>query len=1084
VPRLCNHSELLLKERGGDQNGVSSMKSCPECDSILPVESPHGLCPKCLLGRQISGNSSICAAEQMPAEDSSTVPVPSTFERPGDLIGRYKLLQKLGEGGCGIVYMAEQQEPVKRRVALKVIKLGMDTVQVIARFEAERQALALMDHPNIAKVLDGGTTSTGRPYFVMELVRGVPITRFCDENRLDTRRRLELFILVCRAIQHAHQKGIIHRDIKPSNILVADHDGTPVPKVIDFGIAKATAGQTLTDKTLFTAFEQFLGTPAYMSPEQATLSGVDVDTRSDIYSLGVLLYELLTGKTPFDIKEFRAAGLDAIRRVICEQEPPRPSTRLSTMQEGELRTTALQRKSEPPSLRNLLRGDLDWIVMRTLEKDRSRRYETANGLAMDLHRHLSNEPVMACPPSALYRLQKIVRRNRLVFAAAAAVMVSLLAGLGLSTWLLLQERAARRRAEIADRNAETEASMLSAMVMSPADVSRYESVIRASLDRQKKSQGSNHDLIIQSLNALSMVCLSQNKPVESEAALREAVALARESMDRDPTRASARLGLVLHHLAFVLREKKAPADARPFAEEAFILYERHPDWPDFERLHAFQVLDGVLRDLGEWGGLEVFYRRALAMEKRLPGNDDAGVTFLLYPLAAVLEHNGKRDEAEGFYHEAAAKFRNGAQSGGVEEQFNLGTLYESGRGVTQDYAEALKWYRKAADQGNANAENNLGWLYKNGWGVDRDYVEAVSWFRRSAERGNVTARCNLADMYSKGQGVTQDSAEALKWYRKAAEQGQAGAQWQVGQHYANGEGGAKDLNEAVKWYRKAAEQGDAEGQSSLADCYRDGSGVEKDYAQAARWFRKAAEGGSAYAQRALGLMCANGQGVNKDLAEALKWFSLASDQGDAEAQLRLGWMYESGDGVAKNAAEAMKWYRKGADQGSAYCENNVGVLYQKGFGVAKDSVEAAKWILKSADHGLADAQMNLGAMYLKGEGVPADPAEAVKWYHKAAEQGNADAQNDLAWLLATFDDPKIRDGRGAVHFAQSAVETTHRKDPNKLGTLAAAYAEAGQFTNAVTSQKEAIALLQDEGTRREFNARLRLYESNSPYREQ
>ena len=373
-------------------------------------------------------------------------------EKAGDVIGRYKIREKLGEGGCGAVYVAEQTEPVRRRVALKIIKLGMDTRSVIARFEAERQALAMMDHPNIAKVLDAGTTETGRPFFVMELVRGIKITEYCDQHNLDTSQRLALFTQVCHAIQHAHQKGIIHRDIKPSNILVTLHDGVPVPKVIDFGIAKAIEGR-LSELTVYTELHQFIGTPAYMSPEQAEMSGLDIDTRSDIYSLGVLLYELLTGRTPFDPKDLLQVGLDQMRRTIRETEPLRPSTRLSTMVDADLTSVAKSHSAEPPKLIHFIRGDLDWIVMKALEKDRTRRFETANALSADVQRFLHNEPVEARPPRNFYRFRKLVRRNKTTFAAVGAVAAALVFGLGLSLYLYIQERAALRRAIAAEKQA-------------------------------------------------------------------------------------------------------------------------------------------------------------------------------------------------------------------------------------------------------------------------------------------------------------------------------------------------------------------------------------------------------------------------------------------------------------------------------------------------------------------------------------------------------------------------------------------------------------------------------------------------------
>jgi ankyrin repeat protein len=347
-------------------------------------------------------------------------------EATGTMVGRYKLLEQIGEGGFGVVWMAEQEEPVRRRVALKIIKLGMDTKEVVARFEAERQALAMMDHPNIASVFDGGATDTGRPYFVMELVKGIPITRYCDANKLSTRERLELFMQVCHAVQHAHQKGVIHRDLKPSNVLVTVKDDRPGPKVIDFGIAKATQAR-LTQKTLFTRFQQWIGTPAYMSPEQAGLGSLDVDTRSDVYSLGVLLYELLIGRTPFDTEKLLAAGYDAVMRTIREEEPPKPSTRLSALKVEELTAVATKRHADPAKLSRLVRGDLDWIVMKALEKDRTRRYETARDFEQDIHRHLVAEPVSAAAPGTMYLAGKFLRRNgrRLVFGTVAVVALAL-----------------------------------------------------------------------------------------------------------------------------------------------------------------------------------------------------------------------------------------------------------------------------------------------------------------------------------------------------------------------------------------------------------------------------------------------------------------------------------------------------------------------------------------------------------------------------------------------------------------------------------------------------------------------------------
>jgi serine/threonine protein kinase/tetratricopeptide (TPR) repeat protein len=392
------------------------------------------------------------------------------------LAGKYKLVEELGEGGMGSVFMAQQTEPVKRAVAVKVIKAGMDSKAVLARFEAERQALAMMDHPNIAKVLDAGTTDGGRPFFVMELVKGKPITQFCDERKLTPRQRLELFVPVCQAIQHAHQKGVIHRDLKPSNVLVALYDDRPVPKIIDFGVAKA-AGQALTDKTLMTGFGALVGTPEYMSPEQANLNNLDIDTRSDVYSLGVLLYELLTGTTPVDRKSLGKAAILEILRIVREVEPPKPSAKLSTI--GTLPSVAANRGTEPAKLSKLMKGELDWVVLKALEKDRTRRYESANGLSRDIQRYLADEVVEARPPSAGYRLKKYVKRNKGPVVAASLVLAALLAGMAGTTWGLLQARQSAEAERLANGEAQAKKTL--------AEANETKAIAAAARERQAKS---------------------------------------------------------------------------------------------------------------------------------------------------------------------------------------------------------------------------------------------------------------------------------------------------------------------------------------------------------------------------------------------------------------------------------------------------------------------------------------------------------------------------------------------------------------------------------------------------------------------
>ncbi|MBA2354150.1 MAG: serine/threonine protein kinase [Acidobacteria bacterium] len=637
---------------------------------IVDLAQPLGPAQRAaVLDRECGGDASLRAEVERRLASTSRADVPATAvgtpvqmpaampgvdpwrDGPGTQIGPYKLLQLLGQGGFGSVYMAEQTEPVKRRVALKLIKPGMDTRQVVARFEQERQALALMDHPGIAKVLDAGATRSGAPYFVMDLVKGEPITEYCDKNNLSITERLHLFAQVCAAVQHAHTKGIIHRDIKPTNVLVTSQDGRPHAKVIDFGIAKATASR-LTEKTLFTEQAQLIGTPEYMSPEQAEGS-IDIDTRTDVYSLGVLLYELLTGTTPFDARRLRSAAFGEIQRIIRDVDPLKPSTRLHQSADT-LARVAVHRQTEPRKLESTVRGELDWIVMRALEKSRQRRYETANGLAMDVQRYLAGEPVLAAPPSAAYRAKKFVTRHRGGVLVAAALVAALGLGVVGVAWQASRARAERDKAQlIAEFMGET-LQAVGPSVARGRDTTMLKEMMDLAAARIEKGDLRNApeaELRLRGTIGRTYTELSQSEGASTM--LEPAVPLARKLFSGDhPDKAVA-----VSNLAQLLNDKGELDKAEPLYREALAMNQRlfprdHPDVAtDLNNLAA------LFEDRGDLAAAEPVVRQSLQMRQRLFPGGHEDVAESLNNLADILRLRGDLAGSERLFRDALAMNR-------------------------------------------------------------------------------------------------------------------------------------------------------------------------------------------------------------------------------------------------------------------------------------------------------------------------------------------------------------------------------------------------------------------------------------------
>ena len=926
-------------------------------------------------------------------------PVAPIAEAPGTVIDKYKLLEKIGEGGMAVVHMAEQEKPIRRKVALKIIKLGMDTKQVIARFEAERQALAMMDHPNVARVLDAGATDTGRPYFVMDLVPGLSITEYCNKNRLSIEERLMLFISVCNAVQHAHQKGIIHRDIKPSNIIVTRHDGQPVPKVIDFGIAKAT-NQQLTEKTLFTRYAHIIGTPAYMSPEQAELSDLDVDTRTDIYSLGILLYELLIGTTPFAEEQLREAGYLQMQKIICEAELTKPSTKLSTLGEA-LTDIAKWHNCSPESMLKLVRGDLDWIVMKSLDKDRTRRYETAHALAEDIERHLRDEPILAGAPSRIERCRKYIRRHRaLITGVAAVLLVSLLGIIGMAVFAYKANRARDEALAVVHFLEEDIFGTLDPWRAQDVGV---EELLDAANERIEAGTFKDKPLVEARVRQMAGATYHRLGVFNlAEHHLRLALKIfQKQHGEYDPDTLKTRLELgYLYFLWFRSKEAKSIL-VKALEGSRRVFGARHP-----LTLDVMYVLGGVSMHLGHQEA-DSLSTDCWEIARQELGAEHANTLKYACGLGVLRFHQNRWVEAERLLSEA---LKSPMKVGFYRFQFMLvlAMVYQKQNRLEQAEAQAQKAYNEAREA--------LG----------------------PTHRESLFSMIVLASILA-ARGRSGD-AEAL-------------------------------LLDAVKIRQgnKATQPDWQEPRLALAICY----------ARQGRW-----------------------EEAERLLSEVLNDPNLKVGFHRFQSMRVLAIVYQKQNRLGQAEAQAQKACNEARETlGPAHRESLYSMIVLADVLAARGRSDDAETLLlnavkisqenKTTQFVWMEFRVALARFYAR-QGRHDQMAEQITLYREEhpliGKEGQSEwikTLNGIAWILAVHPHEKVRNGPRAVEYAKEACVLSEWKDGRYIDTLAAAYAETGDFETAIQLEKQAIQVRREAvpGKRLTgFQKRLTLYESGKPYR--